>query len=77
MKISNKVKCNIASALTILSCLTVIARILDPLMNRLPINEWHWMHIIGSIIITICLFSIFLKYRKRIKNEHLQNERAK
>lgn len=49
MKISNKVKCNIASALTILSCLTVIARILDPLMNRLPINEWHWMHIIGSI----------------------------
>lgn len=67
MAVSNRIKRNISFALTIVGCLIIIARIIDPIMNH-AITGKDWLKILGAIAITYCAYDNFKIYHKRVKD---------
>ncbi len=67
MAASNRVKRNISFALTVLGCIIIIARIIDPIMSHM-ITGWNLFEILGATVITYCMFNNFNIYRKRVND---------
>lgn len=65
MAVSNRTKRNISLVLTVLGAGSILARIIDPIMNR-TLTGWNVFEIFSAIVITCCAFNLFNIYRKRV-----------
>lgn len=67
MAVSNRVKRNIWLTFTVMGCLIVVSRILDPVMSG-AIAGHDWFDIFGAVVITLCAFVNFKIYRNMVKD---------
>ncbi len=68
MAVSNRIKRNIHFGLTILGCVILVVRILDPIIERGSIDGNGWFEIFGACVITYLAYDNFKIYRKRVRN---------
>ena len=67
MVMSNRVKRNISVPLTLLGCIIISARVIDPIMSG-SIDGRGWFDIFGAVVITCLAYDNFKMYRDRVRN---------
>lgn len=69
MKVSDRTKCNIYLALTLLGVAVFVARVTDAVLSAGPVSGRQWLGIVGALVITWCVSDSWLGYRRRVRRK--------